>query len=137
MKERKFISLGELLAARGRFSALVKAVCERLSICRRSERDSIEPRRERLLPPIRKPDAENQPGSHFGRFDRADNIAHFLGFFVAAQGRVAARFHFPPVRKHPVFVGLKRDFVSVQWSDRRQRNRRRGRGQGGTALSTA
>jgi hypothetical protein len=65
------------------FYSLIKAVCERLSICRRSERGSIEPRRERLRIAVRGANAEIQPGNYFGRFDRVDNIARLVGFFIA------------------------------------------------------
>ena len=65
------------------FFSLIKAACERLSICRRSERESIEPRKERLRFTVREANAEIQPGNYFGRFDRDDNTARLVGFFIA------------------------------------------------------
>jgi hypothetical protein len=66
-------------------SGLVKGVGERLSICRRRERGSVEPRREKVRATIRPANAENQPEDTFRRFDRVDNMARLVGFLV---GRV-------------------------------------------------
>ena len=65
------------------FYGLIKAVCERDSICRRGQRGSIESRRQKLRIAVREENAEIQPGNYFGRFDRVDNTARLVGFFVA------------------------------------------------------
>ena len=57
-------------------------MCEGLSICGRSERDSIGMRRERLFATLRVANAEIQPGNYFGLFDRVDNLARLVGFFI-------------------------------------------------------
>jgi hypothetical protein len=65
---------------------LLKEACEGLTICRRSERHSVEPGRERLRATIRPSNAEIKPGHHFDRLDRADNIAGLVGIFISIGG---------------------------------------------------
>ena len=60
-------------------------MCEGLSICRRSERDSIGTRRERLCATVQVANAEIQPGNYFGLFDRVDNIPRLVGFFIVKR----------------------------------------------------
>jgi hypothetical protein len=81
----KLIFAAAVFVARVKGWGLVKAVCERLSICRRSERDSTGTRRQRLCATVRKANAEIQPGNYFGLFDRVDNIARRVGLFIVKR----------------------------------------------------
>jgi hypothetical protein len=80
--EDKFVFAGGLIVARVRACSLVRAVCEGLSICGRSERDSIGMRRERLRATLQVANAEIQPGNYFGLFDCVDNLARLVGIFI-------------------------------------------------------
>ena len=80
--ENKFVFAGGLIVARVRVCSLVRGVCEGLSICGRSERDSIGMRRERLRATLRGANAEIQPGTYFGLFDCVDNLAPLVGIFI-------------------------------------------------------
>ena len=71
-----------LLEDRVRVCSLVRAVCEGLSICGRSERDSIGMRRERLRATLRVANAEIRPGNYFGFFACVDNLARLVGVFI-------------------------------------------------------
>ena len=80
--EDKFAFAGALIVTRVRVCGLVRAVCEGLSICGRSERDSSGMRRERLRATLRMANAEIQPGNYFGLFDWVDNLAPLVGIFI-------------------------------------------------------
>jgi hypothetical protein len=63
--------------------SLLKAACERLSFRRRSERHSVEPRREKQTATIQPSNSEIKPGNKFDRLDHTANIARRVGFFIA------------------------------------------------------
>ena len=62
-------------------------MCERDSVCRRSERDSVETGREGKHVTVHSANAETQLRDALRRFDDADNIARYVGFRLAWSGR--------------------------------------------------
>ena len=83
MNSNKFAFLSRAFAAVSSLYSLIKAICERDSICRRGERDSVEARREGYAsPPIRRV-LEIQLGYADRRFGGADNTARHVGFLIA------------------------------------------------------
>ena len=66
------------------FYNLIRAIIrERDSSCRRSDRDSVETRRERTCVTANSANAEIQLGDALRRFDGADNTARDVGFLIA------------------------------------------------------
>jgi hypothetical protein len=78
------------------FYSLIKATCERHSICRRSKR------RDRICATVHSANAEIQLGDALSRFDGADNIVLRTGGHPKMHHETAEKLrnpHVPAIRK--------------------------------------
>ena len=88
MNSNKFVFLIRAFAAVSSLYSMIKAICERDSICRRRQRDSVETaREEKTSVTVHSANAEIQLSDALRRFDGANNIARYVGFLIAWAGR--------------------------------------------------
>jgi len=83
MNVNKFVFDSGLFGAVFGFCNLVKPICERDSICRRSQRHSVETGTERICATVHSANAEIQLGDALRRFDGGDSIARHVDFLIA------------------------------------------------------